>query len=364
MSNQMLNAKDFGARGDGRTDDTAALQRAIDAAAAIKGTVFIPDGTYCCANLKMRDFVGLFGHSTFAYFIPGGAILKLNDPAAPCLIDMTTSRGTTLNGLSLIGENLGENVHGLWYNADKQRDREDWTKIERCLIMGFTGDGIRMGFIWCFNIRACLIGHNRGSGLWLRGFDGCIIDNYFNGNGQAGILANELSASITMTANRLDWNALGGLVVARAWLWNITGNYFDRSGGPSLDLGVGADGQGCNNFTVTGNILNRAGKPEWTERGSHRDCNARFDGCRGLAFVGNSFTTGTDDDGRLERLSPAFGMVLKNLDNAVIASNVMNNGFLMQAVVDLGGHGPNFRLEPPLGGPDPRGGGAADRRIA
>jgi hypothetical protein len=68
VGGQRLDARAFGAKGDGQADDTAALQRAIDAAAEVKGTVFVPAGTYCCANLKMRDFAGLDAHPTFAYF--------------------------------------------------------------------------------------------------------------------------------------------------------------------------------------------------------------------------------------------------------------------------------------------------------
>lgn len=42
-----LNVKDFGAAGDGRSDCTAAFQRALDAAAAAKGeTVYAPPGNY------------------------------------------------------------------------------------------------------------------------------------------------------------------------------------------------------------------------------------------------------------------------------------------------------------------------------
>ena len=43
----MKNVRDFGAVGDGRTKDTAAVQRAIDAG----GMVNFPPGTYLCGTL-------------------------------------------------------------------------------------------------------------------------------------------------------------------------------------------------------------------------------------------------------------------------------------------------------------------------
>ena len=42
----VINVKDQGAKGDGRTNDTAAIQLVIDEIAGTGGTVFVPNGTY------------------------------------------------------------------------------------------------------------------------------------------------------------------------------------------------------------------------------------------------------------------------------------------------------------------------------
>ena len=46
VSDVVMNVKDKGAVGDGRTDDSAAIQAAIDAVAGTRGTVLVPDGVY------------------------------------------------------------------------------------------------------------------------------------------------------------------------------------------------------------------------------------------------------------------------------------------------------------------------------
>lgn len=54
------NVRDFGAVGDGRTFDTAAINRAIeDAAAAGGGTVVLPAGNYLSYSIRLRSYITL-----------------------------------------------------------------------------------------------------------------------------------------------------------------------------------------------------------------------------------------------------------------------------------------------------------------
>ena len=128
------------AKGDGIADDTAALQRALDAAAAGRETVFVPAGEYRCSTLTLPSHVGLHGEYSWSFRELGGTILRLSDPAARCLLDVSGTVGVTLAGLCLDGaERLGEGVHGVLHDAEAQTAHENVLRIERCKISAFSG---------------------------------------------------------------------------------------------------------------------------------------------------------------------------------------------------------------------------------
>lgn len=54
VSDLLVNVNDKGAVGDGRTDDSAAIQASIDAVAGTKGTVLVPDGVYLVETIGKK----------------------------------------------------------------------------------------------------------------------------------------------------------------------------------------------------------------------------------------------------------------------------------------------------------------------
>lgn len=324
----MLNVRDFGAVGDGEADDTAAIQKAINKAARAGATVLVPAGAFRVSRLKLRSHTGLLGYPTWSYRDFGGSILRLADAGAPCLLDLTGAVGVTINGLCLDGQRLPGKTHGVMFAKPNYGKQEDAPRIERCRISGFSGDGVHLRRIWCFSVRHCMLSHNGGHGLYVRGWDGFILDNWLSGNAGAGYAAPDENSSITMTANRIEWNQAGGIVVNDGHLYNITGNYIDRSGGPGIRL------TGGRHFTIFGNVIYRSGRPDWRDLAEYEDSHVWFEGVVSLTFSGNTMRVARDD-GDTGNFSPRYGVVYHRLENSLIKNNTMQDGALEKLFVDL-----------------------------
>jgi len=347
-SKEMLNAMDFGAKGDGTTDDTEAIQKAMNKAALSNGAVFIPEGNYLCSELKVPEGIGLHGLPAWSYRKGMGTVLSLKRGGSRCLINLTGAFGAYLYGLCLNGNNIEGGAHGIFVDKPDYGKQEDTPRIDTCRVENFTGDGIRLERIWCFCVRHSHCFLNGGCGLRVRGWDGFILDNWFSGNGKAGYASYEENSSNTITGNRIEWNQEGGIVIKGGSHYNITGNYIDRSGRCGIALLPGEKDRPCQTLTITGNVIYRSGKPEWGKKDDYDSSHVRFDSVKGLVFVGNALNSGRDDGGE-GSYSPDYGIVLKRLENSVIKDNVQHNGALKQLIADLGEHGEGVIIKDNVG---------------
>ena len=93
LPSECLNVKDYGAKGDGTSDDTAAIQTAIAASKTQNIPLYFPPSTY-----RTSASLDVTGCTVFGY----GAILKLVDAIQECTMLKATA-GTTILGITLDG---------------------------------------------------------------------------------------------------------------------------------------------------------------------------------------------------------------------------------------------------------------------
>lgn len=111
----VLSARSFGALGDGTSDDTGAIQRAIDAAAEKGGRVYLPPGRYLVAgSLHVKVGVAVTG----VYDAPMAI-----EPLTGTVIMATGGRDNEL-GPALFEMGHSSTVRGLtvWYPEQKPED--------------------------------------------------------------------------------------------------------------------------------------------------------------------------------------------------------------------------------------------------
>jgi hypothetical protein len=327
-----IDVRQAGAVGDGKTNDTAALQHALGEAGRKTGTVFVPPGVYLTGELHVPAGVALVGIPSWNYSGPGGSTMLLADPKAACLLNLTDARGATIQGLALDGRELGAGIHGIATMRTKWGQHEDGFRIEGCQIVHFTGDGVHLECAWCFSVRHSMMGYNGGDGVSLRGWDGFLIDNWFSGNKRAGFAARQENASVTFTANRIEWNGEENMVITGGDGYQITGNFFDRAG--TVGIALRKRGSPCTQITITGNFIKRSGKLAATD--SYDSAQILLDGCEGVTCIGNTLQAGRDDGGT-GTWSPAYGIVHHELRNCVIKDNVLHDGAIKQLTTHLGG---------------------------
>jgi len=337
QTSTVFNVRDFGAKGDGKTPDSEAIQKALDAAGAVSGTAYFPAGKYLSHDLKVSAHTTVLAEPQWSYRGEAGAMLILDSDEAECVINITGAFGVHLRGLFLQGrKDAKKAIHGIFLNnAEKYSTQEDSIVIDDCKVERFSGHGVHLLRIWLFIIRHSILQSNRGCGVQITGWDGFVTDNQFSGNGSHGFGCEEAGATVMFTANRVEWNKGYGLYLSGGDAWNVTGNCFDRN------WGAGVCALKMRTISITGNVFRRCGKDSNLLADGERSCQVRLEECSGLSFVSNVCAAGRDDGGK-GKYTPQVGFILRKLSYSVISSNTLFHGYMEEMASDLGEHGADY----------------------
>lgn len=240
IAGAFFNIIDFGAVGDGVTDDTASIQAAIDAATLGGGKVYVPSGTYACSNLRVTQISFDGGRDTtrFTFVGDGQSSILLANSANPILHIGNTYitdamfdvyvRDLNFNGNNISTSNiLLTAAHRIY--------------IDSCKVQLSAGAGIRLndGSFGSNVIEKCLIRNNASHGIYVPdATDGGtnqangnalkIRENTILFNGGSGIRIAS-GNSIVICGNDISSDADGGIVLSGPTIRSasIFGNYFE-----------------------------------------------------------------------------------------------------------------------------------------
>ncbi len=247
-SSLVVSVKTYGAKGDGRTDDTAAIQAAIEVVASTGGTLLVPDGTYMI-NAVLNNNQGLQLRSNMTFRMSSGAVLKAlpNGSAAYSILFLPRVSNVNIIGGTIEGERSahtgtgGESGMGIFV-ASSQNVYIEGVTAKECW-----GDGFYIGgSAGSTNITLCNVvaDHNRRQGLSVVYADGVVVRNSTFKNTQG-----------TLPEAGIDIEPNAGETVANM---QILGCTFTNNSGGGIQNGLALKDRGiafARNVLIDGNVM-------------------------------------------------------------------------------------------------------------
>lgn len=228
---EIVSITDFGAVGDGATDNSAAITTAIAAIPSTGGALFVPAGTFkFSSTISLKPNLMLFGKGTASVLSYTGAGVAVQAVGA---LPVTAQYEGVIRDLRIT---TATGTHGL-----RLKDLVSF-EVGSIRIDGFSTTGLHL------------------TGTAITGL--CIVisihNSWFVLNTGSGILADSVNAinQVSITNNRIEGNSGIGINIGAAGAgWNISGNDIEGNAG-STELMI--DGGNCSGVSVSGNYFESA----------------------------------------------------------------------------------------------------------
>jgi hypothetical protein len=316
----------WGARADGSTDDTSAVQAAIDFAARINdgsgGAVRLVPGIYMIRQLQGRGRTSLLGGvSNAGTSQQGNVVLRhLSDGTTEpgdALLDLTGQSQVTLRGITFDAVSRGRGIHGL--KAGSRMVLEDclFHECQSGIHSSDDGNYLRQSFLRGCKFQRCSNG--------LRGASDCyILQCHFISNASNGIHLITGANDNVIVGGKADWNGRN-INLSEANNNVIVGMIIDRASTRGISI------RGGRNNAIVGCQLRRNGR-----RGGPPQENTHIllDSTADVVVSGCVTRSGADDDGS-GLVAPRVALVARDVRNGAITGNVLT-GAVDEAVLLAG----------------------------
>lgn len=214
LNQRAINIKDYGAKGDGVTDDTLAIQAALDT----RQPVFIPQGNYVVTDTLLyytkQIIEGVGDTSNIISQISGKPVMK---NAEPFFNTHFTDFRIEGNGAELNGIEMLKGFEHFY--------------IDRLSIVGVGGNGLHLDEIYGLYANGLhIIGlSNTQYGLYAYGCNGCKISDSLFKSCKQGIHT-DWTYKFTIKDNIIESNDGTGLYMKRPNMGSVKDNYFENNG--------------------------------------------------------------------------------------------------------------------------------------
>jgi parallel beta-helix repeat protein len=244
----LVSVTQYGATGDGTTNDTAAVQAAINGSL----NVYFPPGTYSCGQLTLRSNLNLVGAGQ------GVAILRHRSGTNAFGLFGTGVLGVRISGLTLDGNSAGNTTGGMGVRLEGVSSH---IRIEDCRVTDWRFDGIASVSTGSYlDVVNCRIESNLRDGVSTTGtlsasVQGCRII----GNGRFGVVFGAGSHYCRLANNGIFTNSATDALGCGALAISLTDATFVGNVAVGNTLGHGLQFNAVTRGAMAGNVSRNNG---------------------------------------------------------------------------------------------------------